>query len=155
MNNFLFGNNNFGYYETICGGVGAGPGFRGRSAVHQHMTNTRITDPEDMELKYPVRLREFAVRKGSGGIGQWRGGDGIVREVEFLDSVEMTILSQHRVVAPFGMEGGEPGARGEQYIIRADGKKEILEGVDSAELEAGDRVIIYSPGGGGWGKAEQ
>jgi len=155
MNNFLFGNNNFGYYETICGGVGAGPGFRGRSAVHQHMTNTRITDPEDMELKYPVRLREFAVRKGSGGIGQWRGGDGIVREVEFLDSVEMTILSQHRVVAPFGMEGGEPGARGEQYIIRADGKKEILEGVDSAELEAGDRVIIYSPGGGGWGKAEE
>ena len=151
MNNFLFGNDTFGYYETICGGVGAGPGFRGRSAVHQHMTNTRITDPEDMELKYPVRLREFSIREGSGGRGKWPGGDGIVRELEFLDAVEMTILSQHRVVAPFGMEGGSAGACGEQYIIRANGEKEQLLGVDSAELQAGDRVVIHSPGGGAWG----
>lgn len=154
MNNFLFGNDTFGYYETICGGVGAGPGFRGRSAVHQHMTNTRITDPEDLELKYPVRLRQFGIRKDSGGRGKWSGGDGIVRELEFLEEVDMTILSQHRVVPPFGMEGGGAGAKGEQYILRKNGERQQLGGVDSAALKPGDRVVICSPGGGAWGKEE-
>ncbi len=155
MNNFLFGNDTFGYYETICGGTGAGPGFRGRSAVHQHMTNTRITDAEDMELKYPVRLQRFAVRKASGGRGQWPGGDGIIREVAFLEPVEMTILSQHRVISPFGMEGGQPGATGEQYIIRKDGTRIRLSGVDSAALQPGDRVLILTPGGGAWGSEKE
>ncbi|RMD96681.1 MAG: hydantoinase B/oxoprolinase family protein, partial [Bacteroidetes bacterium] len=109
MNNLLFGNEHFGYYETIGGGAGAGNGFHGRSAVHQHMTNTRITDPEDLELRYPVRLLRFALRKNSGGNGKWKGGDGIVRELEFLEEVELTILSQHRKEQPYGLSGGSPG----------------------------------------------
>ncbi|MCB0582500.1 MAG: hydantoinase B/oxoprolinase family protein, partial [Phaeodactylibacter sp.] len=151
MNNFLFGNARFGYYETIGGGVGAGPGFAGRSSVHQHMTNTKITDPEEMEFRYPVRLRRFARRAGSGGQGKYRGGDGIIRELEFLAPMEVTILSQHRVERPYGMEGGEAGMAGKQYLIRKSGEKEPLQGVDSAEAEAGDRIVIETPGGGGWG----
>ena len=152
MNNFLFGNRRFGYYETIGGGAGAGPGFPGRSAVHQHMTNTRITDPEILEFRYPVRLHRFAVREGSGGKGRWRGGDGIIREMEFLENVEMTLLSQHREQAPYGMEGGEPGKPGAQYLIRKDGVRETLKGIDSRDLQAGDRIVIETPGGGGWGQ---
>ncbi|MCB0552548.1 MAG: hydantoinase B/oxoprolinase family protein [Phaeodactylibacter sp.] len=155
MNNFLFGNARFGYYETIGGGVGAGPGFHGRSAVHQHMTNTRITDPEALEFRYPVRLHRFAIRRGSGGQGRWHGGDGIIREIEFLEPVAMTILSQHRAVQPYGMEGGQSGAVGIQYLIRRDGVREGLEGSDSADVQAGDRLVIETPGGGGWGRAEQ
>ena len=151
MNNFLFGNARFGYYETIGGGVGAGPGFHGRSGVHQHMTNTRITDPEILEYRYPVRLHRFAIRHGSGGKGKWRGGDGIIREMEFLEKVELTLLSQHRVEAPYGREGGQEGKRGAQYLIRKNGLKEPLYGIDSRDLEAGDRVVIETPGGGGWG----
>ncbi|MCB9037448.1 MAG: hydantoinase B/oxoprolinase family protein [Lewinellaceae bacterium] len=151
MNNFLFGNARFGYYETIGGGTGAGPGFSGRSAVHQHMTNTRITDPEELEFRYPVRLCRFARRPGSGGRGQYRGGDGIIREVEFLESMEITILSQHRVERPYGMEGGEAGMAGKQYLIRKNGEKEPLQGVDSVEAQAGERIVIETPGGGGWG----
>ena len=109
MNNVLFGNERFGYYETVCGGSGAGPGFDGTDAVHTHMTNTRITDPEIAEHRYPVRLERFAIRTGSGGAGRHRGGDGAVREMTFLEPVELSILSQHRSVAPFGLEGGEPG----------------------------------------------
>ena len=152
MNNFLFGNKNFGYYETICGGVGAGNGFDGRSAVHQHMTNTKITDPEEMELRYAVRLHEFSIRKKSGGKGKWKGGNGIVRKIEFLENVEMTLISQHRKEAPFGLEGGETGRVGEQFIIKKNGQKKKLKGVDSAEMEFGECIVIKTPGGGGYGK---
>lgn len=151
MNNFLFGNKHFGYYETICGGVGAGEGFHGRSAVHQHMTNTRITDPEELEFRFPVRLQAFSIRRNSGGDGKWKGGDGIIRAIEFLDQMDITILSQHRVEAPYGLHGGEAGKTGRQYIIRSNGAIEPLDGLDSAQVSAGDKVIIETPGGGGWG----
>lgn len=154
MNNFLFGNPSFGYYETIGGGCGAGPGFAGRSAVHQHMTNTRITDPEELELRYPVRLRQFAVRRGSGGAGRWAGGDGIIRELEFTQPVVMTLLTQHRVVPPYGMEGGQDGAPGIQCLISPTDDIEILPGAVQRELPAGWRVRIETPGGGGWGGEE-
>ncbi len=153
MNNFLFGNARFGYYETIGGGVGAGPGFVGRSAVHQHMTNTRITDVEEMELRYPVRLLQFAIRRGSGGAGLWRGGDGIVREFEFLEAVEMTLLSQHRVEAPYGIQGGAAGMAGAQYLIHPDGREEPLAGIDSRTLQPGQRVRLETPGGGACGSS--
>ncbi|GAA4469483.1 hydantoinase B/oxoprolinase family protein [Nibrella saemangeumensis] len=151
MNNFLFGNSQFGYYETIGGGTGAGPGFNGRSAVHQHMTNTRLTDPEELERRYPVRLHQFAIRTGSGGAGRWRGGDGIIREIEFLAPVQTTLLSQHRVVSPYGMQGGQPGQTGQQTLIRADGNEQSLPGIFSRPLQPGDRIRIETPGGGGWG----
>ncbi len=151
MNNFLFGNAHFGYYETIGGGAGAGPGFAGRSAVHQHMTNTRITDPEELELRYPVRLWRFAIRRGSGGAGQWPGGDGIIRELEFLQAVEMTLLSQHRQQAPYGLKGGQNGQPGAQYLIQTNGQEEPLQGIESRTIEAGQRVRVETPGGGGWG----
>lgn len=151
MNNFLFGNAKFGYYETIGGGSGAGAGFAGRSAVHQHMTNTRITDPEELELRYPVRLLRFAIRRGSGGQGQWPGGDGIIREFEFLEAVEITLLAQHRVVPPYGMAGGLPGLPGAQYLLRSDSSEEPLQGTDNRKLQPGDRLCIETPGGGGWG----
>ncbi|HFA48034.1 MAG TPA: 5-oxoprolinase [Bacteroidetes bacterium] len=153
MNNFLFGNGQFGYYETIGGGTGAGDGFDGRSAVHQHMTNTKITDPEELELRYPVRLHRFAIRKNSGGKGRWKGGDGIVREMEFLEEVDMTIISQHRKTAPYGLENGRPGKRGKQYLIKKEnGEKVALKGVDSRRLQKGDRVVVETPGGGGYGE---
>lgn len=151
MNNLLFGNRTFGYYETIGGGAGAGAGFHGRSGVHQHMTNTRITDPEDLEFRYPVRLRRFALRRGSGGKGCWQGGDGIVRELEFLEAVEVTLLTQHRVERPYGLEGGSAGAAGQQYLIRANGERLALGGVDSCDAEPGDRLVVETPGGGGYG----
>jgi 5-oxoprolinase (ATP-hydrolysing) len=151
MNNFLFGDQSFGYYETIGGGTGAGPGFVGRSAVHQHMTNTKITDPEDLEFRYPVRLHRFAIRSNSGGEGMWNGGDGIIREVEFLRPVQVTILSQHRVEKPYGMEGGSPGKVGKQYLKLQNGQLVPLSGVDSRNLVAGDIIVIETPGGGGWG----
>ncbi len=151
MNNFLFGNERFGYYETIGGGAGAGNGWHGRSAVHQHMTNTKITDPEELELRYPVRLWQFSVRQGAGGDGQWRGGDGIIREIEFLENLDITILSQHRVEAPYGLNGGENGARGEQVLQRKNGEVEKMNGVDSKSVKPGDRIIIKTPGGGGFG----
>lgn len=152
MNNVLFGNERFGYYETICGGTGAGPGFDGTGAVHSHMTNTRITDVEVMEQRYPVRVRRFEVRQYSGGEGKFRGGDGVIRELEFREPVTLSILSQHRVERPYGKNGGGAGALGSQYIIRASGKREELRGIDGAALNAGDRFIIETPGGGGWGE---
>ncbi len=151
MNNTLFGNETFGYYETICGGCGAGNGFDGASAVHHHMTNTRITDPEIMELRYPVRLHRFEIRQNSGGAGRWRGGDGIVREIEFLAPVTLSLLSQHRIVAPYGLQGGEAGKTGNQYIIRQNGEIQPLHGIDGALLQAGDRLVVETPGGGGFG----
>jgi 5-oxoprolinase (ATP-hydrolysing) len=154
MNNFLFGNEKFGYYETICGGVGAGQGFNGFSGVHQHMTNTRITDPEIVEYRYGVRLEKFEIRKGSGGSGKWRGGDGVERQFYFKESYQVSILSQHRIVAPFGMNGGRPGKTGEQYLIRGN-KRKKLKGTDGLVVAAGDRILIKTPGGGGWGKLRE
>ncbi len=152
MNNFLFGNQQFGYYETICGGTGAGKGFRGTDAVHQHMTNTRITDPELMEFRYPVRLNRFEIRKGSGGQGEWKGGEGVVREVYFKEMLEINLLTQHRKEQPYGMNGGRPGKIGEQILIRSDGTIQKMKGMDSTLVEPGDLLIIKTPGGGAWGK---
>jgi 5-oxoprolinase (ATP-hydrolysing) len=151
MNNFLFGNKNFGYYETIGGGSGATIGAHGRSAVHQHMTNTKLTDPEELERRYPVRLHEFSIRKGSGGTGKWNGGDGIIREIEFLEPVQATLLSQHRVVAPYGLNGGESGATGHQTLIHTDGQEETLPGIFTRAMQAGERIRVETPGGGGVG----
>jgi 5-oxoprolinase (ATP-hydrolysing) len=151
MNNLLFGNARFGFYETVCGGAGAGPGFHGASAVHTHMTNTRITDPEVLEHRYPVRLERFAIRRGSGGEGRWRGGDGAVRELTFLEPMSLSLLSQHRVEAPYGVAGGAPGERGRQRLVRASGEVEELASVDGRDVEPGDRLILETPGGGGWG----
>ena len=152
MNNLLFGNGQFGYYETIGGGTGAGPGFHGADALHHHMTNTRITDPEIMEWRYPVQVEEFSIRRESGGQGKWNGGDGIVRKLRFSEPVELTLLTQHRKEAPFGMSGGKAGATGRQFVETADGKHIDLKGVDQMDLKAGDAVVIETPGGGGWGE---
>ena len=152
MNNFLFGNEHFGYYETICGGTGAGPGYHGADAVHQHMTNTRITDPELLEFRYPVRLERFEIRKGSGGKGKWSGGDGIEREVFFKEALEINLLTQHRKEKPYGLYGGGPGKTGEQLIVRRNRKREKLKGMDSVMVHFGDHIIIKTPGGGAWGK---
>jgi 5-oxoprolinase (ATP-hydrolysing) len=154
MNNLLFGNDRFGFYETVCGGAGAGPGFHGASGVHTHMTNTRITDPEVLEHRYPVRLERFALRPGSGGAGRWRGGDGVVRELTFLEPMALSLLTQHRVEAPYGKEGGPPGQRGRQRLVRVTGEVEELASLDGREVGPGDRLILETPGGGGWGEPE-
>jgi 5-oxoprolinase (ATP-hydrolysing) len=151
MNNLSFGDASFGYYETIGGGAGAGPGFHGASGVHTHMTNTRITDVEVLEARYPVRLLEFALRRGSGGAGRWRGGDGLVRCYQFTAPVTATLLSERRTRPPYGLEGGEPGAPGRNAVWRADGRREELPGKCSVELKPGDRLRIETPGGGGYG----
>jgi len=153
MNNFLFGNADYQYYETICGGGGAGPEFDGASAVHTHMTNTRITDPEILELRYPVRLEKFAIRRGSGGAGAHHGGDGVIRAVRVLEPMTATIVASRRTVAPFGLDGGDPGAPGRQWVERANGSVETLAGTAQAELAAGDMFVIETPGGGGYGKS--
>ena len=152
MNNVLFGNDHFGYYETICGGSGAGPGFHGCSAVHTHMTNTRITDPEIMEWRYPVVVEQFQIRQGSGGDGMYKGGDGVIRKLRFTEPVELSILTQHRKIAPYGIRGGKSGKTGRQYIERKNSKLETLEGIDQSHLDAGEALIIETPGGGGYGK---
>jgi 5-oxoprolinase (ATP-hydrolysing) len=152
MNNLIFGNADYGYYETIGGGSGATARAGGASGVHTHMTNTRITDPELLENRYPVRLERFALRRGSGGDGRHPGGDGLIRELTFLAGASLSVLAQHRTEAPYGMAGGKPGAVGLQSIVRSDGRVETLDGIDRAELEAGDRLIIETPGGGGWGE---
>ncbi|MDY0960156.1 hydantoinase B/oxoprolinase family protein [Sphingomonas sp. CFBP8993] len=151
MNNFLFGNERYQYYETICGGAGAGPGFDGASAVHTHMTNTRITDPEILELRYPVRLDRFAIRRGSGGQGATRGGDGVIRSITALEAMTATIVASRRTIAPFGLAGGGDGSTGVQHVQRADGTSHGLAGVDQVALEAGDCLTIQTPGGGGFG----
>lgn len=151
MNNVLFGNDSFGYYETVCGGCGAGPDFDGADAVHTHMTNTRITDPEIIEHRYPVRIEQFAVRPHSGGSGTHRGGNGVIRELTFLDNVALSILSQHRVESPYGIAGGQPGKTGRQRIITHDGQTLELKSIDQRELAPGDRLILETPGGGGYG----
>lgn len=152
MNNLIFGNDRFGFYETIGGGVGAGFGFDGADAVHQHMTNTRITDPEVMEFRYPVLLEEMKIRKNSGGKGKWNGGNGIVRQIKFEEDVILTILSQHRVERPFGMDGGLPGKPGSQILIRSSGERIKLKGIETIEVKKGDVIRIETPGGGGYGE---
>lgn len=149
MNSVLFGNDSFGFYETICGGTGAGPDFEGASGVHHHMTNTRITDPEIIEWRYPVRVEEFSIRRGSGGQGRFKGGDGVRRVLRFKEKVEISILSQHRQQEPYGILGGEPGSKGSQWIERSHGQIEQIKGIDQATLQAGDALIIETPGGGG------
>ncbi len=151
MNNFTFGNAAHQYYETIAGGSGAGPGFDGASAVQTHMTNSRLTDPEILETRLPVLLEKFAVRRGSGGEGTNRGGDGVERVVRFLEPMTANILSNRRRVAPKGLAGGGDAAAGINKVLRADGGQEILSATASAEMAAGDRFVILTPGGGGYG----
>jgi len=151
MNNLSFGNDRCQYYETICGGTGAGEGFDGASAVQSHMTNSRLTDPEILEQRLPVRLERFAIRHGSGGAGRWRGGDGVVRELTALEPLTLSLLTGSREVAPFGLSGGAEGARGANSLIRADGVEQPLGGCAVVALQPGDRVCIATPGGGGYG----
>ena len=151
MNNFLFGDARWQYYETICGGTGAGPGFDGTAAVQTHMTNTRMTDPEVLELRYPVRLETFAIRRGSGGNGRHRGGDGAIRRIRFLQPMTAVIVASRRNVAPFGLAGGADGAAGRQWVERADGATERLGGTAETRMGPGDVFVIETPGGGGFG----
>jgi 5-oxoprolinase (ATP-hydrolysing) len=176
MNNFTFGDGQLGYYETVAGGAGAGPGWHGTSGVQSHMTNTRITDPEVLERRLPVALREFSLRAGSGGRGRFRGGDGVVREVEFLRPLTACLLSERRSLAPFGLEGGGEAQRGVNLLITREEQvggegggggaspspssssplsRELvvnLGGKATVEVQAGDRIRILTPGGGGFGK---
>jgi 5-oxoprolinase (ATP-hydrolysing) len=153
MNNLLFGDAQFGYYETICGGAGATPRAEGADAVQTHMTNTRLTDVEVLEDRYPVRVLQFNIRRGSGGRGQWRGGNGVVRHIEFLRPLTVSLLSQRRGPhPPYGLEGGESGAIGINTILRNNGTRKKLSGIVELAVEAGDVLIIETPGGGGYGK---
>ena len=153
MNNLSIGNDRFGYYETICGGAGAGPEFDGADAVHTHMTNTRLTDPEVLESRYPLRLVRFAIRRGSGGAGRYRGGCGVVREIEFLEPLEVSILTQRRLTRPYGLEGGSSGAAGRNVLRRAGtSEEEVLGPAAIVHVGPGDRLIIETPGGGGYGR---
>ncbi len=154
MNNVTFGNDRHQYYETICGGAGAGNGFDGQSAIHTHMTNSRLTDPEVLEARYPVLLQEFSIRRGSGGAGRNRGGDGTLRRIRFRETMSLALLSMRRETAPFGLDGGEDGLPGANMAIRADGETIALKGRDEIALEAGDEILIATPGGGGFGKEE-
>jgi len=153
MNNFTFGNAQYQYYETIAGGSGAGPGFAGVGAVQTHMTNSRLTDPEVLEWRYPVRVDSHRIRAGSGGRGRWHGGDGAVRRIRFLEPMTASILSNNRIHAPFGAAGGEPGALGRNTIERADGTIETLDHIARAQMAPGDVFVVETPGGGGYGAA--
>ncbi len=151
VNNFVYGNDAYQNYETICGGTGAGPDHPGASAVHSHMTNTKLTDPEVLEWRFPVRVDSFSVRRGSGGKGLYDGGDGIVREVTFLDEMKMTLLTGHRRTDPYGLEGGGAGARGRNYLRRQDGEVVELDGNDEIDVVPGDTFVMETPGGGAFG----
>ncbi|XP_071659812.1 5-oxoprolinase [Patagioenas fasciata] len=151
MNNVTFGDSRVGYYETVAGGAGAGPGWRGRGGVHTHMTNTRVTDPEILETRYPVVLRRFELRGGSGGAGRWPGGDGVTRELLFRRDLVLSVLSERRAVPPYGMAGGLPGARGLNLLLRRDGRTINLGGKASVDVEPGDVFRLLTPGGGGYG----
>ncbi len=153
MNNLTFGNDAYQYYETICGGAGAGPAWDGCSAVHTHMTNSRLTDPEVLESRYPVRVEEFRLRRGSGGDGAHRGGDGVVRRLRFLQPLMAAIISSSRRVPPYGLAGGGPGAPGRNSVLRAGGAVERLPGVVAVAMQEDDELIVETPGGGGYGAA--
>ena len=152
MNNFVWGNDDFQNYETIAGGTGAGPDFPGCDAVQSHMTNTRMTDPEILEKRFPVRLEVFSIRESSGGTGKWRGGDGVIRKMRFLEPVTVTTLCSHRIIPPFGVEGGAPGKVGVNWAEMPDGTRRDLKGCDEINLPAGAIFAMETPGGGGWGK---
>lgn len=152
MNNFLYGNEGYQNYETICGGTGAGPNHPGADAVHSHMTNTRMTDPEVLELRFPVRVEEFSIRCGSCGRGRFTGGDGAVRQLRFLAPMTATILSSHRITEPYGLCGGDPGKKGRNALLRAGGQVIELRGNDEVQVEPGDMIRIETPGGGGFGR---
>jgi 5-oxoprolinase (ATP-hydrolysing) len=152
MNNFSFGDGRLQYYETVCGGTGAGPGFDGAAAVHSHMTNSRLTDPEVMELNFPVRVEHFGIRPNSGGQGRHRGGDGIVRRLRFLAPMQANLIALRREVAPFGLAGGGDGLPGRQWLEHADGRVEALAGIADFRLQAGDVFVLETPGGGGYGE---
>jgi len=154
MNNITFGNETYQYYETICGGSGAGPDFDGVT-IHTHMTNSRLTDPEVLEFRFPVLLESFSVREGSGGRGRHNGGDGTLRRIRFREPMTAAVLANHRVVAPFGLEGGENGQCGRNWVERKDGSLQQMTGTDKAELQAGDVLVIQTPTGGGFGKPEE
>jgi 5-oxoprolinase (ATP-hydrolysing) len=153
MNNLTFGNERYQYYETIAGGAGAGPGYRGASGVQTHMTNSRLTDPEVLERRFPVRVCEFSLRPGSGGTGAYPGGDGLVRELEFLEPMTAAILANRRRMRPFGLAGGAPGAAGVNRLLRRDGSSETLPATAEFAVDGGDRLRIETPGGGGFGPA--
>jgi 5-oxoprolinase (ATP-hydrolysing) len=154
MNNFTFGNDRYQYYETVCGGSGAGPDFDGTDAVQTHMTNSRLTDPEVLEWRFPVLLEDFRIRRGSGGRGRHKGGDGVVRRIRFLEAMTAAILSGHRAIPPYGMAGGEPGALGRNSVERKGGSVLTLKGTDKAEMQPGDVFVIETPGGGGYGPSK-
>lgn len=153
MNNFTFGDAQRQYYETIAGGSGAGPGFDGTAVIQTHMTNSRMTDPEVMETRFPVIVEEFSIRRGSGGKGRWTGGDGATRRIRFRAPMVANILANRRTVPPKGLAGGADGAPGRNWVERADGSIERLAATGSAKLEAGDAFVIETPGGGGYGEA--
>jgi 5-oxoprolinase (ATP-hydrolysing) len=155
MNNLSFGNDRVQYYETIAGGAGAGPGFDGADAVQTHMTNSRLTDPEILEARFPVRVESFSIRRGSGGNGQWRGGNGAIRQLRFLEPVQVSILSNHRRIPPFGLKGGGPGATGCNRVIRKNSTTEEVGATATLKLDAGDSLVIETPGGGGFGPANR
>jgi 5-oxoprolinase (ATP-hydrolysing) len=155
MNNFTFGNARYQYYETISGGSGAGEGFDGTDVVQTNMTNSRLTDPEILEFRFPVRLESYEIRPGSGGTGRWHGGNGGVRKVRFLEPMTAAILSNNRIFAPFGMAGGTEGQRGRNLVLRADGSVEELGHIGRVDMQAGDMFVVETPGGGGYGKPPQ
>jgi len=151
MNNFTWGNETYQYYETLCGGSGATAKHPGTDAVHTHMTNSRLTDPEVLEWRFPVLLESFNIRQNSGGIGLHRGGNGTVRRLRFMEKMTANILAGHRKVPPYGMNGGQSGRVGENYIERHDGRTDILGAQGQAQMEPGDIFVIKTPGGGGYG----
>ena len=152
MNNFTFGNARYQYYETISGGTGAGDGFDGTDVVQAHMTNSRLTDPEVLEWRFPVRIQRHEIRRGSGGRGRWHGGDGATRRILFLEPMTAAILSGHRRIPPYGMAGGDPGALGRNWVERSDGSRTDLSFADQAEMRVNDVFVIETPGGGGYGR---
>lgn len=154
MNNFTFGNQCHQYYETIAGGSGAGPDFDGTSAVQTHMTNSRLTDPEVLEARFPVMLESFAVRIGSGGTGAHNGGDGVIRRIRFREAMIANILANRRRIAPFGLSGGHEGAAGRNWVERADGDVEAFGATETVAMNAGDVFVIETPGGGGFGAGD-
>jgi 5-oxoprolinase (ATP-hydrolysing) len=154
MNNFTFGNARHQYYETICGGAGAGPDFDGTSAVHSHMTNSRLTDPEILEWRFPVLLESFEIREGSGGAGAHHGGDGVRRRVRFLKEMDVMMLANRRQIPPYGLNGGSPGAAGCNWLERMDGSRVEMTATDRVQAGPGDVFVIETPGGGGFGAPE-
>ena len=152
MNNFIWGNERIQNYETICGGSGAGPGFDGTDAVQVHMTNTRMTDPEVLEMRFPVRIEEFAIKHGTGGRGRYTGGSGITRRIRFFEDLTVTLLTGHRITQAYGGDGGEPGACGHNAVEQLDGTIKPLAPNDQYELKAGEAILMQTPGGGGWGE---